>query len=119
MTGQVLSISNIASKLLPSEFLQNPVGARWVNWGMSEGDQFLIEIELSEICSGPRIERLDGKVRVSTCSSCGIEKLLKEYGHILNPIETDQLIKLWRDDDASRVFKEVQGKLIITLKEKL
>ena len=79
----------------------------------------MIEIELSESCSGPRIERLDGKVRVSTCSSCGIEKLLKEYGHILNPNESDQLIKLWRDDDASRVFKEVQGKLIITLKEKL
>ena len=86
---------------------------------MLEGGQLLIEIELSESCIGSRIERLEGKVRVTTCSNCGIEQLLNDFGHILNPIETDQLIKLWRDDDASRVFTEDQGKLIITLKEKL
>lgn len=81
--------------------------------------QLLIQIELTEVCAKPRIERLNGKLKVITSSTFGIDQLLEEFGDLMHPQEKIDLVKLWRDDNTPRNFEVEPGKLIITFKEML
>jgi hypothetical protein len=88
-----------------------------VNWGMSERGQCLVEIELSEVCIKPRIERTGANLKVVTSSTIGIDQILSEFGHLMHPQEKIDVVKLWRDDNIARNFKEVKGSLMISFKE--